>query len=116
MSYDIYLQYPNGDEVSVPRHAEGGTYTVGGTHSAHLNITYNYGCFYYEYIDPDKGIRWLYGKSGAETVEVLEQTVKALGTVRDENYWATTAGNAGYSLNILLSWARLHPDAVWDGD
>ena len=117
MSYDIYLEYPNEQAAApVPRHAEGGTYTMGGASSAHLNVTYNYGKFYYEYIDPDEGIRWLYGKTGAETTGILEQAVEALGTVRDGNYWAATEGNAGFALSILLSWARLHPDAAWSGD
>ncbi len=171
MSYDIELQ-KNGEVVQVPRHAEGGTYALGGTEEAHLNVTYNYAPHYYEHLDAEQGIRWLYGKTGAETEERLQAAVEELGTsvwegpyyvptldaitsglwqkwkeahglpddftaialnstmwgrVKESaivnglvyntgGYWAPTSGNAGYALNILLGWAKIHPDAVWTGD
>jgi len=115
MSYDLGLYYD--DKVAlVARHEEGGTYVLGGTADAELNITYNYSGFYYQYLDEEKGLRWLYGKTGAETVERLEKAVGILGTCRDDNYWNQTLGNAGYALSILLEWARQHPEAIWEGD
>ena len=170
MSYDIYLR--DGDEtVQVPVHSEGGTYVLGGTTEGHLNLTYNYSPHYREHIDPEKGIRWLYGKRAGDTIERLESAIAALGTDRWEGphytlsmeaigdvwhewvhgqglpddfhprslnlpeyarelssaiaagivydtggYWASTEGNAGYALSILLGWARMHPDAIWSGD
>ena len=115
MSYDIAL-CKNEEPVTVARHADGGTYALGGTTYAELNVTYNYGKHYYQHLDEEKGLRWLYGKTGAETVERLELAVKALGTEQVADYWNPTPGNAGYALNILLGWAKQHPDAVWDGD
>ena len=83
MSYDIYLR--EGDTiVQVPLHCEGGTYVLGGTAEAHLNLTYNYSPHYYKHIDPEKGLRWLYGRTGAETIERLESAIAALGTDRWE--------------------------------
>ena len=115
MSYDIYLR-DGGMIVEVPIHSEGGTYVCGGTTDGRLNLTYNYSPHYREHIDAEEGIRWLYGRTGKETIEKLESAVAVLGIDRDDDYWAPTRGNAGYALSILLGWARAHPDAVWSGD
>lgn len=115
MSYDIELMYE--DQIAiVPEHREGGTYALNGKREAALNVTYNYGPFFYEHIDAELGIRWLYGKLACETVERLRAAVAALGTERHDDYWAPTPGNAGYALSILLMWAGLHPRAMWQGD
>lgn len=117
MSYDIDLIDPaTGVPCDVGRHEEGGTYAVGGITEASLNVTYNYSNFYYERLDPEKGIRWLYGRRAADCIPAMEKAVAALGTTRDEDYWADTPGNAGFALAILLGWARLHPAAVFQGD
>lgn len=45
MSYDISLREPTtGDVVQfdAPHHMKGGTYAIGGTTEAWLNITFNY--------------------------------------------------------------------------
>jgi hypothetical protein len=115
MSYDIDLSYPD-DLAQVENHADGGTYVLGGTTDASLNITYNYGRFYREHLDKEQGIRWLYNKKASETIDRLQKAVEDLGTTRDADYWKATPGNAGYALAILLSWARQHPEAVWSGD
>ena len=112
MSYDIQLVGAD----YVPDHEEGGTIVVGGTPEAKLNITYNYSQFYYDSLDLEKGIRWLYGKTGKETTSRLRRATMLLGTDRDEDYWKATSGNAGYVLSLLLSWAESNPDAVWQGD
>ena len=122
MSYDIELRL-NDEIVQVPRFIEGGVVQclpnsklVIGTTDADINITYNYSKFFYAELDAEMGIRWLYGKTGAETAGRLEKAVKALGTEKDDDYWKATSGNAGHILNVLLGWAILHPDAVWSGD
>ena len=102
MSYDIYLQ-KDSETVQVPLHEEGGTYVLGGTTAAALNITYNYSP-HYQHIDAEKVIRWLYGKTGAETIEKLEAAIEELGIDRNRDYWAPTPGNAGHALSILLEW------------
>ena len=116
MSYDITLS-KNKKPVKVKKFEEGGTQVMGGSEEAWLNVTYNYGWFYYKYLDKKEGIRWLYGKKAKDCVKRLEKTVKELGTNQYErDYWAPTPGNAGYALNILLQWAKQNPDATFSGD
>jgi len=119
MSYDISLKEPESDETIVfdQRHdITGGTFAVGGTDEAWLNITYNYGKFYYKYIDPEKGIRFLYGKTGKESIPLLEKAIKKLGTEKNDDYWKATAGNAGIALQGLLVFAKMRPDGIFGGD
>ena len=115
MSYDIELCYED-VQAEVKNHQEGGTYQVGGTKKASLNLTYNYSWFYHRFLDDGEGIRWMYGKTGKETISRLADAVEELGVKQYKDYWAPTPGNAGYALSILLEWAKQHPTAVWDGD
>jgi hypothetical protein len=66
MSYDIHLAYPDERECLVGNHADGGTFVIGGTDEAWLNVTYNYSRYFYRNIDDALGIRWLYGKTGQQ--------------------------------------------------
>jgi len=115
MSYDLGL-YINSEPVEVSLFKEGGTYVLGGSDRAELNVTYNYGHWYYKCLSPRKGLRWLYGKKAKDCIKRLEKAVKALGTKRNNDYWKDTKGNAGYALNILLKWAKQYPNAVFSGD
>ena len=94
---------------------KGGTYCVGGTREAHFNITYNYGKYFYDKFGYE-GIRFLYGKTGAETIPILEKAIRTLGEDTDSDYWKSTEGNARQALCALLALARMRPDGVWDGD
>ncbi len=117
MSFDIDLIDPKTKELAiVDSHCEGGTYCESGTPSASLNITYNYSEHFREALDKEKGLRWLYGKTGKQAVDRLTQAVIKLGVDRSENYWDSTPGNAGYALFILLQWATQHPKAIFKGD
>jgi len=119
MSYDIYLNEPDsGDTISFDEaHSmTGGTFALGGTTEAWLNITYNYGKFYYEQIDSEKGIRSLYGKTGKEAIQILEKAIKVLGTETNDDYWKATPGNAGAALKGLLGFAKTRPDGIFNGD
>lgn len=111
MSYDVSLM-KGGVICQVSRHTEGGTYALGGTEDAELSITYNYARPFAMTL-PDGGIRWLHEKTAAETIGAIERAVGMLGVQQYHDYWAPTPGNAGHALNILLGWARLHPDGVW---
>lgn len=132
MSYDLGL-YKDDQPVLVKKHEDGGTYVMGGTDRAELNITYNYSWFYYKFLSKRKGLRWLYGKTGKQAIPRLKKAVKELGThqftrlpegadpltmnhLSYVDYWAPTPGNAGYALNILLKWAKQHPKAIFNGD
>lgn len=115
MSYDIELT-DNNHPVLVDNHTEGGTYAIGGTTEASLNITWNYSKFFHDHLDAKKGIRWLYGKKAKNTAKRLRKAIKELGTEPDNDYWASTPGNAGHALSVLLQWAKQHPEAIWRGD
>ncbi len=113
MSWWISLVDKDDNSVSVERHTEGGTYAMGGTEEATLNVTYNYRGKFQEV-----GIRLppggnLHARRAKDTVAVLKNAVAELGIKRSDDYWRPTRGNAGHALSILLGWARQHPEARW---
>ena len=112
MSYDVDLEDDDGI-CEIEPHEEGGTYVLGGTTDASLNITYNYSKYFYEFLDTEKGLRGLDGKKAQDVISKLENAVKGLGTEKDADYWKATPGNAGHSLSILLQWAKQHPNATF---
>ena len=118
MSYDLGLKDQiTGEwlELDEPHQMKGGTYQLGGCETAQLNITYNYGKHLRKVLG-EGGIRSLYGKTGAETVPVLETATAALADTVADNYWESTEGNTKRALLQCLALARLRPDGVWDGD
>ena len=118
MSYDISLVDPVTKEtleIENPHQIRGGTYAVGGTTEAWLNITWNYAPFYYE-VFGEKGIRTIYGMTGAESIPVIKAAMEKLGDDVDPDYWKATPGNAKRALAGLLALAQLRPDGVWTGD
>ena len=140
MSYDIELvDAVTGEtlELDAPHHMRGGTYAVGGTTRAHLNVTYNYGTHYrrvFEQLDKPRakapkwmhdgkgaettvsGIRTLYGLTGAESLPVLDRAIAALGNDVSDDYWTATEGNAKRALVQLRALAVMRPDGMWAGD
>ncbi len=120
MSYDINLNDPvDGHTIrfDTPHQMHGGTYCIGGTDEAWLNITYNYAPFYYrEEVFGPVGIRTIYGMTGAESIPVLEKAANALGNDVSNSYWDATEGNAKKPLLQLLAMAKMRPDGIWDGD
>lgn len=113
MSWWVSLE-ENDKPVKVRDFVAGGTYPIGGTDEAELNITYNYSELYYRYLDKENGLQWLHQRKAKDCIEKLEKAVKELGTEQDENYWTASKGNAGYALNILLKWARQYPEAKFE--
>lgn len=147
MSYDIYLRDRVTKETvhfDTPHQMTGGTYAVGGTTEAWLNITYNYSQWYYkDGVFPDRGekgkdfhngltgIRSIYGLSGADSIPVLEHAIKALESMTEDlsdkeiqeykdggagGYWTPARANAIKPLYQLLAMAKMRPDAEWSGD
>jgi len=110
MSYWVYLE-EEGEPVSVDCHMEGGTYACGGMDTAELNITYNYSRHFTKVLL--NGLKSLDGKHAKDVIKKLKKAVKKLGTTQDSDYWKPTAGNAGFALNILLTWAIDNPDAIF---
>ena len=79
-----------------------------------MSVTYNYAVYFREHLDPESGLRWLHDKTAAETIPVLTEAVRLLGTERAGGYWASTPGNTGHALSVLLGWATANPDARWE--
>lgn len=140
MSYDITLNDPVTKEpiqLDTPHQMRGGMYAMGGTTEAWLNITWNYADWYYKpgvfaaTKEESKGIRTIYGMSGAQSIPVLEKAIRALQEDLDDltpeeikeyedhevrGYWTPTKANAIKPLYQLLAFAQMRPDGVWDGD
>lgn len=136
MSYDIELCDPITHEtleLDAPHQMRGGTYALNGTKEAWLNVTYNYASWYYQpgVFPGEKGIRTIYGKSGAESIPILEQAIHTLETMEEDlsreeieehekhgatGYWMPTRENAIKPLYQLLAMARIRPNGVWEGD
>ena len=107
MSWDVDIQNHKDETVILTEthHIRGGTYPVGGTTEASLNITYNYSKYYAEFFEDSL---WdLQGKDVKATVPTLERIVAALGTETTDDYWQGTAGNAGRAVEQLLHLCRL---------
>lgn len=140
MSYDIYLRNRVTKETvhfDTPHQMAGGTYAIGGTTEAWLNITYNYAQWYYKdgvfpnNGEDNSGIRSIYGLSGADSIPVLEHAIKTLESMTEDlseeeiqeykdrgagGYWTPTRANAVRPLYQLLAMAKMRPDAEWSGD
>ena len=118
MSYDINLLDPVTHEViqfDTPHQIKGGMYCMGGTTEAWINITYNYGQIYREKFGKE-GIRTIYGMTGAESIPIIQKVIDSLSNETNSDYWTATEGNAKRALYGLLSFAKMRPDGIWDGD
>jgi hypothetical protein len=124
MSYDIYLVDPITSEildVGFTHHLTGGTYCVGGTSAATLNITYNYADILHRVLPKFEstgysGIRSIYGLTGAESILLLNQAISQLASDVSTDYWQATEGNVKSALLKVLALAQLRPDGIWTGD
>lgn len=117
MSYDIHLLDPVTKKViefDEPHQLRGGTYQVGGSREAWINVTYNYSKHIGRVLPG--GIRSIYGKTGAESIPLLEAAAVQLSDEVDPDYWTPTEGNVKRALYQILALARIRPDGVWDGD
>ena len=140
MSYDIYLSDPVTHEpleLEVAHHMRGGTYAMSGTTEAWLNITYNYADWYYRpgvfarTKKASKGIRTIYGMTGAQSIPILQRAIAKLESLNEDisdkerrgceeqgatGYWMPTRENAIRPLHQLLALAQMRPDGIWEGD
>lgn len=136
MSYGISLVDPVTKDtlnLDTPHQIKGGTYALGGITEMWLNITYNYGQWYYKKdVFPNKdGIRSIYGKTGLESIPILKHAIDKLETMKIDlspekikeyesqdvtGYWLPTRENAIKPLYSLLTFAQARPDGIWMGD
>ena len=115
VSWWIRLVGEDGECVQVENHAEGGTYCVGGTNEADLNVTYNYGGRFSECgLEVHTGRGNFHRQKAKDVTALLESAVQKLGTECHPDYWEPTPGNAGRALSILLEWAKQHPEATFE--
>jgi hypothetical protein len=115
MSYWVSLTCPCCEQhLSVEPFEDGGTYVLGGSTEAHLNVTYNYSKHVHEALG--HSLRDLDGTIADRWIGQLELAVATLGTERDPDYWKSTPGNAGAMLARLLSWAKQHPKGIFNVD
>lgn len=117
MSWDVEIIDPaTGCVAEIGRHSlAGGTYAAGGTTRAEFNITYNYGHLFRQYLDADKGIKVLEGKTVAQTIDLLKKTVAAMPNEKPgPDYWKATPGNVKRCLEDLVQLATASPqNGVW---
>ena len=140
MSYDITLNDPVTNvpiEIDSPHFIQGGTYQMGGCQELWLNITYNYGRYYYKAFEEnpktkEKGIRAIYDLTGLDSIPVIEKAIDKLKSdeipdlspeeraqLEADNvtgYWLPTKENALKPLYSLIAFAKMRPDGVWSGD
>lgn len=114
MGYSVALLDQEGMAVKVSRHHEGSNIIlVKGSSEADITVTYNYSK-HFSSIFNEGGLQYLNGKCGRDVIDDLQAGVTLLGTKRNNNYWKSTPGNAGHILNILLTWAKAHPNAKFE--
>lgn len=137
MSYDVRMVCPCCDHyLSVEHFAEGGTHPDDGTSEATINITHTYSPYYYTYlvVDGQRGLRSIYGKTGAKVgmpLLIAIASIEADTMIEDQqremrescrlewlvdDYWCPTKAHAAEPLRRLLSWAKQHPTGVFGGD
>lgn len=131
MSYDIRLCESVTKETILldnPHDMRGGTYAIGGTREAWINVTYNYAGWYYRdgvfgsTGDENKGIRTIYGMIGAESIPILRNAIKVLESIDEDisdnkrekyekqgasGYWMPTRVNAIKPLYQLMALAQM---------
>ena len=116
MSYDISIVYRDYDGETVrfdKRHNfRQGTYPIGGSDRAKLNITYNYAPIFRRVLELENGIWDFDGMDIYDTIPILEKAIAALGDAEpSEDYWEATDGNAKQALQQLLDLALMAESA-----
>lgn len=137
MSYDISLCDPvTMDTLETENNhcMAGGTYQIGGTKEMWLNVTWNYGWIYRDNnVFGKEGIRAIYNKTGLESIPILEKAIQGIKDnefkldaeeeaqyekqgISKDSYWYPSKENAMRPLYQLLTFAKMRPDGIWDGD
>jgi len=115
LSYYIELQDPvshNVIEIEKPHYMFGCNIQIGGSKELSLSITYNYSSIYRKVMG-DNGINIINGKTGAESIKILENAIRQLNNDVSSNYWDATEGNAKRPLMQLKKMAEMKPDGIW---
>lgn len=115
MSYDVSILDKEKRVMSqTEKHQiKGGTYEIGGTKQAWLNITYNYSEHFVNAFGKSLK-KVIHGKSSKEIIPILEEGIKILGTNTSTDYWESTPGNAGKALQDLKDLCTIYPEGTID--
>lgn len=105
MSWWISVNDVDGDPILVEPFEEGGTYVMGGSSTADLNVTYNYSGYYYRVLG-GAGFKGLDGMKTEDAIPILEKGIAALGDDTDPDYWQPTEGNAKAVLVTVKRWCE----------
>ena len=111
MGWVAYLLY--GNVVPIVEVHEEGPRECQMHDTARIGITRDYRDQFRAAFDGLGFLEALDGKEAQEVIPLLKRGVDQLGDRPDKLYYASTPGNAGHVLALLLSWARLHPTAVF---
>ena len=79
-------------------------------YEAELNITYNRSRLFYAVWG--HGLDKFNNKPVSEVISKLKEGIEELGTDTDDDYWASTQGNAGASLQSLLFLCEQCPGGI----
>ena len=106
MSWDVSIEDDAGEYLEVDHfEGEGGTYALGGSSLAELNVTYNYGQLFRQAMPHlENGFNSLQGMSLELAYQHILEGCSVLPDDPAPDYWATTPGNAGHALHILRGW------------
>ena len=124
MSYDIRIKRKDGTVVELrERHTIiGGTYALGGTTEAWLNVTYNYGRIFRRLLG-EEGIRVIYGMNIKDARSILANAAASLGNAEpDADYWKACDGNVRKAILSLIELTDRalsdypNDEMFWDGD
>lgn len=118
MSYDIMITDANGKtrELAKPHQIKGMTHVHGENFLLEYNTTYNFAPTFQRLFGPE-GIRFLYYKSMADTIPLLDAAIGKLGDARGDGPWECADGNVKKALKDLRALAGLaDPSDLWEGD
>jgi hypothetical protein len=119
MSWDVSIVDRNTNEVlnlKASHNLRGGTYVLGGTTEAYLNVTYNYGDIFRKVlpkVDGSDGIQSIHKMNSKDSIPLLKNAVAKLRDDKSDNYWEATEGNAQAALLNLIELAEKAPEGIW---
>lgn len=85
----------------------------------HFYETWNRSKLYYDNLDSELGLRWLYGKKYDEVKERVEKFIEIAGTdvIGSKDFWdEKCSGRSGILMKKVLDIVKEHPDCVFEGD
>lgn len=84
--------------------------------SLSTNLTYNYSTILYKLFGDEYGIRILYGKTGGESISILNEAIEKLKDDITNDRYQPTDGNVKECLKTMKKMAEELPTGIWDGD